>query len=198
MLASSFLPDTKLVISEDCSSDSRIKPFLIEVAKTPIPNLSMELSFREVRVGCNPNMVSTIKYCFIKSEEQFIISIDSDTLYNPQWMVKMIEAKDSVKNDKIGMLTVYDSTWHGIDKSYNDFLKTKHDLGGFACLLNKNLFMLPDLKVEAWDWSFGDICKKNNHLLLCTLKSYVQHIGKSGEHSDGSDNSDHANNFVGE
>ena len=198
LFMSLFLPDTKLVIADDCSSDVRVKTFLSDIVKSTISNLSIELILREKRLGCNQNMISTIKYCFEKSKEQFVISIDSDTVYNSQWMIKMIEAKDSVKNDKIGMLTIYDSTWHGTEKQYNNFLKTKHDLGGFSCLLNKDLFMLPQLKIEAWDWSYVNLCKSNNYLMLCTLNSYVQHIGKSGEHSDGSDGWDHAANFIGE
>lgn len=197
LLSSSFPPGTNLFIVDDCSNDARVKEYLISISKQTVQNLSIELTFNQRRWGCNRNMVSTIRDCFRKISDQFVITIDSDAIYNPQWIIKLLEAKDSVKDDKIGALTVYDSSWHKTNKEYNNFLKIKDDVGGFACMLNRDLFMLPELRVEAWDWAYCDLCKSKNYLILCTLKSYAQHIGKEGEHSYGND-WDHANNFVGE
>ena len=195
LLRSSFPEGTHLLISDDCSSDKKAVEFLKIMSSVKINNLTIETIFREKRLGCDSNMVETIKSCFIKSNDPFVVTIDSDAIYNPQWLNKLIEAKNTV-TDKIGMLTIYDSNWHGSRGSYNDILNKKDDVGGFACMLNRDIFMSPEIKVTSWDWSYVNLCKKLNYLILSTKVSYAQHIGKSGEHSDGSSNWDHAENFV--
>lgn len=190
-----FPEGTRLFIADDCSSDSRVKQLLYSISRTKRDNLIVDVMFRSKNTGCDPNMVDTIKTVFLKSGEQFVVTLDSDAIYNPQWLFKMIEARDSVK-DKIGMLSVYDSNFHVIDKPYNDLLNRKKDVGGFACMLNRDIFLSPDLRVFAWDWWYVDQCKKRDYAILCTKVSYAQHIGKHGTHLDGTDKWDQAPNFV--
>lgn len=195
LMKSDFPEDTHLIIADDCSSDNRVKMLLYAISNKFHKNLTIKIIFRTQRFGCDRNMISTIKAAFEKSSDEYVVTIDSDAIYNPKWLKKLIEAKDSVSG-KIGMLSAYDSIWHKPKAPYNDLLNVKADVGGFACMVNRDLIMSPELKTESWDWSYIELCRKHDYLILGTKVSYVQHIGKHGAHSDGSDVYDHSETFV--
>ena len=193
-LKTDFPENTHIVISDDNSKDKRVKKLLCGIQEPK--NTTIEFIFRDQRAGCDRNMVSTMRHCFSKTNDRFIITCDSDVLYNPQWVRKLIESKESMPKDaKIGMLTCFDTKSHKVIRSINDFVNEKKTVGGFCAFVNRDILMDPKLNLETWDWSFCAISKDKGYKFYCTKLSYVEHMGK-GKSGEGK-SWDVARNFVG-
>ena len=194
-LKSDFPPNTKIVISDDCSKDSRVRELLSKIEQPK--NAEIEFIFRETRLGCDRNMVSTMRHALKQTKDQFIITADSDVLYNPQWINKLIEAKESVPKDiRLGMLTCFETKSHKVIGDFNELLYDKKTVGGFCAFVNRDLVMHERLNIEAWDHSVNSIGRDKGYKFLCTKVSYVQHMGK-GKSGNGL-SWDTGRNFVGE
>ena len=70
---------------------------------------------------------------------------------------------------------------------YDSDLNEKKTLGGFASLVNcEYLREVPHNKEPFnWDWELFELLKNKNKKLLCSEKTYAQHIGAFGTHSKG-------------
>jgi GT2 family glycosyltransferase len=192
-----FPPDTHLVISDDNSTDIRVIELLASLA--PPKNVDLDIIYNLVNVRCDANMVRTIKYCFSRSNDPYVITIDSDVLFNPQWLNKLLEGLDMVKDIKVAGLSVFNTVfYHPIMSEYNDFLYEKSNLGGFCAALNRDIFMRQDLRVDQWDWSYVELANKEGYRWFCTRPSYVQHFGAHGKSSSLDGYYDTADDFVGE
>jgi glycosyltransferase involved in cell wall biosynthesis len=193
-LATDFPPDTSIVIADDCSTDPRVKEYLRGI-KTPA-NCRIEFIFRKTNQTCDVNMRKTLTYGFSLTRDRYVITADSDALYNRLWIRKLIEARDSVnKPDHVAMITCFDTKSHKIIGDYNDLLVEKKDVGGFCALVNRDIFFNPSMKTECWDWQVCGIAKRLGYKFLCTKQSYVDHLGK-GKSGEGKA-WDTAKNFVG-
>jgi glycosyltransferase involved in cell wall biosynthesis len=193
LIKTDFPENSNLIISDDKSSPDVID-YISSMFKNPIKNLSIKLIFNNINVGCDRNMIRVIRDCFFESNDQFVITIDSDAIYNPKWIYKLLEAKESIKGP-IGMLGVFNTSSHGPGEFYNDYVVKKKSMGGFVVMLNKDLFFSKSLNTLSWDWSYVDICKNSSYGIFCTKNSYADHIGHIGVHSNGS-NIDRASNFI--
>lgn len=188
-----FPPDSHLIVSDDCSSPD-VQKFIKDTFSKPIKNLDVKLIFNKINVGCDRNMVRVIRECFLKSNDKFVISIDSDAIYNPRWIHKLLSAKEQIK-ENIGMLGVFNTTNHSVVGDYNEDILIKESLGGFAVLLNKDVFLHPSLNFQSWDWSYVMLCGRLKYRIFCTKKSYAEHIGVIGTHSEHG-GGDQATNFI--
>ena len=161
-----------------------------------IPNLHVITRFRDQKLGCDKSMVENIRYCMKNTDDEYIITIDSDAIYNPGWIDKLISLKHEL--NQIGAITVFNTKIHPFIHHIDSDLGIKANIGGFASLINRKIFE-DEIRIEAWDYSMGDYCRKYGLNLYCTIKSYVEHIGDVGFHSDGRRRfGDKALNFVGE
>ena len=192
-LASDFPPNTHIIISDDCSTDSRVKPMLCAI-KTP-KNCRVEFIFRKANQGCDSQMVKTMRYGFAQTSEQCIVTADSDVLYHPLWMRKLIEAHESVKHERVAMVTCFDTKSHPVIGSYNDLVNEKKHCGGFCAFINREIFFNPSMKTESWDWQYSAIAQRLGYHFFCTKRSWVEHMGK-GKSGNGK-SWDTAKNFVG-
>lgn len=193
-LATDFPPNTHIIIADDCSSDERVKPMLCSI-KTP-KNCKVEFIFRKTNLTCDPQMTKTMRFGFSQTNDQYLVTCDADVIYNPAWIRKLIEAKESIGgNIKIAMVTCFDTKSHKKIGDFNDLLIEKKDLGGFCAFVNRDLICNKHLAIPAWDWSCCELAKASGYRFFCTRKSWVDHLGR-GKSGHGK-SWDVASNFVG-
>ncbi len=187
-----------LYISDDNSTDPEVELILKEFVEKTRNKFSVHISRNESRLGCDKNMCQVIKHTFKESGQNFIITIDSDVLYNKNWLNFMQQCKEEmIANKKIAAVSLYDSVVHSSVESYNDVLNIKSSIGGLCALLNKEVFDNIK-KIESWDWEFVRVAKEMKMTLLCVKKSFIQHIGQYGTHSPDGKMYDFSNTFVDE
>lgn len=194
LLKTDFPKDTHIILSDDASTDPRVKQILCDI-KSP-KNCRFEFIFRKTNLTCDPNMCKTMRYAFTQTNGQYVVSADTDVLYHPLWLRKLIEAKESIGgNIKIAMVTCFDTKSHPIIGTHNKYVKEKKHCGGFCAFINREIFCSKGMQTEVWDWSYSSIAQRLGYKFFCTNKSWVQHQGKGK--SAGGKSWDTAHNFVG-
>ena len=197
-----FPEDSHLIIFDD-HSDTELIDYLEEYNERCIPNLRTELVLNEYRLGCAGNIIESLYYCLSKTEDQYIIKIDSDTIYHPEWLNKLIESHDRLleNNASFGAISVFNAErTHGFIEGFNKEIGVKKTMGGFCVMFNRIIletfdFRKPLWQAETFDWNLGWASEKMGLNLYCTFKSYVEHMRGEGTHGD---DGDHGRNFVGE
>lgn len=200
-----FPENTHLVIKDDISTDEKVIEYLKEFSKRQINNLFIELIINPYQLQCDPNMVEGLIYCTKQTKDEYVITLDNDTIFNPQWLKKMIDIKDKLiqLNQKVGALTVFNTKTHKFLEPFDYEVGIKKDIGGFAAMINRIIFekynfYKPKWKL-GWDWNMSWGLQEMGYKIFSTYKSYVEHIGRIGEHSDGKTRlGDYATDFIGE
>jgi len=197
LLKSDFPPDSHLIVSDDGSSKD-VKDYITESFERTIPNLTVKIFLNKINVGCDLNMFRVIRECLFDTKDKYIVTIDSDAIYNPKWIRKLIEAKSQITDGiEIGMLGVFNTPNHPTIKDYNDSIVIKKSMGGFTVMLNRDIFLYRTLSAISWDWSYVGLCNKFKCGIFCTKKSYADHIGTVGFHTT-STSFDRAKDFIPE
>jgi glycosyltransferase involved in cell wall biosynthesis len=176
-----------LYVFDDNSTDPEVELILKEFVENTRNKFSVHIFRNESNLGCDKNMCQVINHTFKESGQDFIITTDSDVIYNQNWLNFMQQCKEEmITNKNIAAISLYDSIVHNPTESYNDIFNVKSSIGGLCALLNKEVFC--NIKtIESWDWEFVRVAKEMKMLLLCVKKSFIQHIGQYGTHSpDGS------------
>ncbi len=198
LLKCNFPLDTHLVISDDHSTDPDTINMLNSIHSTN--NLDIQILRRPHTLRCDRNMVETMKYCFSKTDDKYLITIDSDVIFNKEWMNKLLQGYCSIPiNIPIAGVTAFNVTeTHPIlNPNFNDLLFEKVNIGGFCAMINRDL-LLDNLRVDQWDWAYVDKAQSKGYRFFSLNKSYVQHIGQHGKSVGGNGYYDRALDFVGE
>ena len=190
-----FNEPTKLYLFDDNSEDPKVKKLLESLGSKD--NLEVNLTFNKKNIGCDPNMLLSIKEAFDNTDDNFVITTDSDAIYNPEWYNNLKKRTLEVK-EKIAGVSTFNTPAHPIIKEYNEHLVEKQSLGGFALAISRDLFDQIPSNQPSWDWTFTKIAQEQKLKMLCTKDSYADHIGVHGVHSTGQDEGDKAQNFLGE
>lgn len=181
-LKKSNLPEnTIIIIKDDCSTDKKTidiinnVKFLNKIQKIVIKNSSHE--------GVDKNSRTLFKYCFKKTESNYIIVLNDDIIYNANWYYKMMDAKESIKNEKIGMLTCFNTKAHR-GKKYNNIVNINSSVGGMCLIIHRNIALSKEVQKEGtgWDHNAVRLCKTIEYKMFSTIQSYVEHIGLKGQH----------------
>ena len=194
--ASDFPDNTVVHLLDDCSQSQEAVDYIMGL-KAP-EHVDLHIHRHEQNMGCDPTMVENIRRCFNERGDEFVLTADSDVIYHPGWIFKLLAALSELllMDKKIGMLSCFDTNNHPFKKTINNHIIEKHSLGGFCALLNRHLFLEKGLQTETWDWKFVDLCRDNGYGMYCTEPSWVQHMG-CGKSAFGK-SYDIAHNFVGE
>ena len=78
-----FNEPTNLFIFDDASEDVRIKKLLESLGRKE--NLNVNITYNKKNIGCDPNMLLSIKVAFDNTDDDYVITTDSDAIYNPEW-----------------------------------------------------------------------------------------------------------------
>lgn len=198
LVKTKFPENTYLVVVDDCSKDKRVVEYLKSL-KWP-EGVVVKIVVNDKQLHCDRNMLKAMKLALENSEEEFVVTIDSDVTYNPEWLNALVDARKKLDGKRIGMLSVFHTSGHSIKGKAAEGVIEKNSLGGFCAMINKKLLLHEDLEQSRWDWSYVDLCKRYGYGLYCTEKSYVEHFGAIGKSNGYKENMhyDKAINFVGE
>jgi|7_EtaG_2_1085326.scaffolds.fasta_scaffold60958_1 glycosyltransferase involved in cell wall biosynthesis len=200
LMNTSFTVPTTLRIFDDHSED----PMVLELFKSipKIQNLEMEFYTNTRNLGCDLNVNQAIKKSFEFCDDKFVVVLDSDGLYNPNWLSFLNRKINELQDEKIAAISIFDTPSHEVIDKYDEDLNEKRNVGGFAVAINRDVYdkVDPNVILEGhdtfcWDWQFIKRSEEMNYKRLCSKKSYAQHIGAYGVHSNGS-KFDFANNFT--
>lgn len=187
-----------LYIFDDCSTDPQVESMLEQFSREARGKFSISIIKNKSNLGCDLNMCQAINHAFRESNKQFVITIDSDVVYNCNWISVMESSySETISNPQIAAISLYDSRSHCVTGTYNEFFNIKSSIGGLCALLNRDVFQ--SMKTaQSWDWEFVRITRERNMLLLCSKNSFIQHIGNFGEHSPNGVMYDFSTTFIGE
>lgn len=197
--ACNFPPNSHLVITDDKSSDPKVLKS-IHIFKDKVKDkVDVEIRVREARLQSWVNNVDNMKYCFSKTKDEHIICLESDGIYNKDFLFKFNEFKLSCGKDaQIGMLSLFHFDKLKTIRDHNPYLREKEAVGAFCTMFHRRVIHGLSVK-RGFDWAAIEFCKRKGLKILCSHKSYAQHIGIG----EGSMNSpEHMNvfakDFVGE
>lgn len=124
-----------------------------------------------------------INDAFMKTDEQFIILLDSDTIVHPEAIKMFLYMQESCANLGIGGL--FNTARFPFVEINNDIgFGIKKQLGGFGLLINREAWLLYCANTfHSWD-ALGTlaISRSDTHQLYCSVNSYLEHVGMIGSH----------------
>jgi glycosyltransferase involved in cell wall biosynthesis len=185
--ASPFTKDDTLWIFDDASDDGEAID-LINCFKLPRAK-DVHLFRTKKNVGCDINSYHALTAVYSHTKDPFIFMAETDGVYIPGWLPFLKRAYKLAKDsDDIGMISLFNTPSHPVKEEYDKDFDIKKSLGGFASLIDcRDLKSInPNKNPFNWDWEFQQNYNKNKLKLLCSKKTYVQHIGAHGTHSKGS------------
>ena len=192
-----------LVINDDCSPDTKIESSLC------VPeNIKIIYRRNSRNKGHNINSIDGISYCFKKYQSDFVINLDSDTLFNPDWLEKMVTAHDEYTYLAIATISGFNVNykWHKEISDLDKKICLKNTVGGFGLLITKKFWSnygntIKEIIIKnpkfCWDYQLCKLATKHNYLLLSLKESSLQHTGISTGIHTNVNLADFANNFVG-
>jgi glycosyltransferase involved in cell wall biosynthesis len=200
LMNTAFTVPTTLRVFDDHSEDPMILELFRSIPK--MQNLEMEFYTNTRNLGCDLNVNQAIKKSFEFCDDKFVVVLDSDGLYNPNWLSFLNRKINELQDEKIAAISIFDTPSHEVIGEYDEDLNEKRNVGGFAVAINRDVYdkVDPNVILEGhstfcWDWQFIKRAEEMNYKRLCSKKSYAQHIGAYGVHSNGS-KFDFANNFT--
>lgn len=143
------------------------------------PNLRVNLSFRDKRLGCDANNFTALRYLFNRGEK-YVFVIDSDGICKKNWYKFLTRKIKEYPN--LGGLSLFNAMPASYISKHDDELNEVKSFGGFASLINGEAFRGLNLE-KSWDLDFCEYARNRGYQILCSNKSYFQHIGEFGEHS---------------
>lgn len=186
-----FPENTKLLICDDASNDIRT----INLLKNYNFNIPSELIINEKNIGCDPNGLKSMKEGLDRTDRDFVIILDDDGFYHPDWLNKILELNEKYPNT--GAISCFNTEKHIILEQREDHTLKKF-VSGFTILLRRKV--IERLETHEWDWKITAICESLGLEIICTKDSYAQSIGEIGTHTPigSGKKADEAKNFVGD
>jgi glycosyltransferase involved in cell wall biosynthesis len=166
--------DTLVLVADDASTDPRVDAVLSKLED--VSNPSMMVYRYDVNVGCDHNMIRNMHKAFSLASEDYIVTCDSDVIYTPIWLKRLVDAREELQSKRPGMVSVFNTLSHPGIETEGEYVR-KLSLGGFCATVERDLFYDPQMATETWDWKYVDVCRKHNRPFYSTEKSYVQHMG---------------------
>lgn len=192
-----------LTIIDDASDDKNVIDFIKNYNVNFVDKF--DKIFKESRTPglCETNL-KEIWSKHYDDEYDLFCNLDPDAIFNPNWLVKLIELYFLIKNkSKYNIVTPFDTISHRKYETNSKYI-SKKTIGGICTLFDRITYksiIEPCLFPSgSWDWEVCDKMKKNNSLFYCTPVSYIEHIGKISSARDSNliPLFDRAINFIGE
>jgi glycosyltransferase involved in cell wall biosynthesis len=190
--------ELELIVSDDNSSNQEVKKIITSTFNNYDIFKKLKVTFQNKNVGPNKHFMNLMTDN-IEGDEHIIL-LNADIIFNPDWFIKFIEAKKSIK-DTIGMLTIFNcQKTHPFIREYNELVGLKDTMGACATMFHRDVITHPRMQNfdNHIDWIASEVCNELGLKKFCTKVSWVDHIGHDGinKHADGS--IDKATNFQGE
>jgi len=175
-----FVEPTRLVITDDCSTDESTLNLLREFSEIRIPNLETIIRYRTSNLGCDRSVLESIEYCFNDGAGDWVLVQDSDAVFNKMWLV-VLKSVMGLVDLPVYALTVWKFRCAVLGEHKG--LDILPGMNGMNALLHREIFN--KIKWEpgvCWDTEMSRICTENKYPMLRTRQSFVKHIGVHGVH----------------
>ncbi len=194
-----FPPDSHLVITDDKSSNPKVLELINSFKEKVKDKVDVEIRVRQKRLQSWVNNVSNMKYCFTKTKDDYIVCLESDGIYNKDFLLKFLEFKASCDGKgTFGMMSLFHYGKLAERGAFNQFLNKKDAVGAFCTMFHRRVIHGLTLR-RGFDWAAIEFCRGQKLHVLCSNKSYAQHIGIGEGSMNSPINLDvTAKNFVGE
>jgi len=202
-LLKSDLGDSTIHIYDDSSEEPKTLSILESLKSHP----QIKTSFNKLNLGCDLNITLSARDIIEKTGCEYIITTDSDTIYNKNWLnfLKGQFLKPGI-TDFAAAISLFNAPAHPVAGVFDDDLNVKESIGGMTVAVRSSYFFDMDESTDTlnkpwfcWDWEVVYAAQEKGELLLCSKTSMVSHIGKYGAHSRGADGGwDQCEDFIGE
>lgn len=201
-LLKSDFGNSTIHIYDDCSEEPKTLDILDSLKNHP----QIKISVNERNLGCDTNITQSAKKIIESTGCEYIISTDSDTIYNKDWLnfFKRQFSKPGI-TDYAAAISLFNASSHPVAGSFDDDLNVKESMGGMTVAVKSSYFFDMDPTTPTlnkpwfcWDWEVVRAAQEKGELLLCSKTSIVRHIGRYGVHGRGEDHWDECEDFIGE
>lgn len=180
-LMDSDLPDDiEIHAFDDCSSDERVIPFL--------KSFPIRVFRFESQLGCDEAIKTSLRQVYAELKVPWLIHVEDDVYFHLQWYREFMRMIDCAKEQDIpvGLGTVFRTAAHVPNRRLEAF-DCLSATGAPTLLINTNL--LEGLKPggRGFDWDIGSLCTKADLEIICSKRSWVEHLGQIGAHATGKD-----------
>lgn len=174
------IQDTELRLYDDCSTeynDKYLRQIFPTVKKVSVSNRNC---------GADKNAIVMLKD-FLDSTNEWLFIADSDLIFSRELVFRLDKIIDDISCFTFkGIVSVFNAITHKeINQISNQYIE-KEKLGAAAVILDKataQIIVETNNENEHYDNCFSRVLKERKYKLLCTQKSYVQHIGIEGYNS---------------
>lgn len=194
-----YLDQVNVRVYDDKSTDYNYDFLrkLIPFAKTII--------VRKQNLKADKNMYMMYKE-FLLTEDEYLIQIDSDMIYNENFILKSKEVCNEL-NTKEFVASLYNSNLHKSNMSKEKLIaktvfKEKKTIGGACVLFSRKTIekILENIVIKNddfknYDYRWSNYLIKNKIKIFVSEESYVQHIGFEGQNTRGVSYFDLGKNF---
>jgi GT2 family glycosyltransferase len=196
-LTKTIKPDNifiNLTIIDDASTDENVINFIKKYEPAFADKVNKIFKITRTPGLCETNLKEIWSKDYDEGYDLFC-NLDPDAIFNPNWLIKLIELHTKVGN----IVTPFDTHSHGRRRIFDNYVE-KNTIGGICMLFDRNIYktivepcLFPS---SAWDW---EVCRRFKNF-YCTNPSYIEHIGKMSSARDSNliPLFDKAINFIGE
>lgn len=164
-------------IYDDCSTEYD-KNFL----ETVFP-MAESIHMNDTNVGADKN-TSLMYEDFLSSEDDILLNADSDLLYAPN----IIREIQNEVNKGVRFFSMFNTPNHKILGILSNGFVEKRTVGAAGCVLTREMVKMVtegiEDKTRNFDTNMCTLLRNKGYPIIVTDRSYVQHIGISGQNSD--------------
>lgn len=169
-----------LRLYDDCSTEFDQK-YLREI----FPN-AKKIYVSENNRGADKNGIIMLKD-FLSSSNEWLFIADSDLIFSKDLISKLKEIMDDMVHFNFeSVVSVFNAITHREDRQLLGKYVEKEKLGAAAVILHRKtaqIIIETNNEKEHYDNCFSKVLRERKYKLLCTQRSYVQHIGIEGYNS---------------
>lgn len=188
-LMDSDLPkDIEIYVYDDHSSDERVIPFL--------QSLPVRLFRFETQQGCDEAIKNSLKQVYAKlvaekgdSKVPYLIHVEDDVYFHSQWYWELLKMLDyaNAHDVKVGLATVFRCSAHATknEKKMEKVFDYLPHVGAPTLLIHTSLLEKLSPGGKGFDWDIGSLCQRQGLEIICSKRSWVEHLGQIGAHEAG-------------
>lgn len=207
-------PEAQLVVIDDGSRDEGVAPLLASIDFVPLTRIRHDEGIGLIAIPLAIDRLFAHAHC------PFVVVINSDMLFKAEWLKALLELRQAALGAGLnpGFCSVYkfrigpEERAHGIEilRDHGEFSEITYLIGQAVCVERKawaacslSVFRKGFYKSESegptrfhfWDVYFSEACRAHGFSLVCSNRSFTQHIGAMGEHTEADGTNNAAEDF---
>ena len=201
LLASDLPEAVDVLVFDDCSTDPRLRSFLLELSKQ---DRRVRLFLGDVNKG--PNKGQADAYALVENEypeAPYYLNLDDDVVYHRRWLSRLLEARESLRPRNVnGIFTALNMPFrapHGILRTPGGTCLLKWKQPALNWLIPREVYQEVGPFTDegiAYDTAYSHWLRLNGYSVICLTPSLVQNVGTFGAYSR--DHSTTSDDFLGE